>query len=490
VSTEPKWAIVAIEGGKRWYFDSAETHAEAREKQVKWNHRAATDHGWSEMAFVLEKYWEPEMTDDMADGSRVVGYVPKPEMGAREILLRDCVHPTVSRVRLVGQERCDACGACREHNGINNDWSEWRLAEPEKGTPENPYTHEEWNDRGQKPFLTSQELDRAECAALRKDRDEDRAEVPAEVHERGWRWRPTDEDTAFAPPFGTIRACRSCGCLVSGGPTACGRCVDSWESAQKPVTEVRSERREAAQILIEEIGAQGPENVEATARRAVEEIRSLRIVLNEGGLLRGGMEPHQVRRADAQANLDIEKKAHEITRGMLEACAKRLVKLSETIRQREQEHLEACAEADELRADLAESNALLTRVEKYAREDRAVTPGCTRLARVLDEIRAVLDEPPLDEPLDVKLTEKGRAAVLSDLGMTLSPEQVAQAKVELAASLDAIKRQDVIPGAEFAAKLDMLESDLRSLVQEGVNATLHSQNARAVRITQRAKKGG
>lgn len=127
------------------------------------------------------------------------------------------------------------------------------------------------------------------------------AEVPAEVHERGWQWRPTDEDTAFAPPFGTIRVCRSCGCLVSGGPTACGRCVDSWESAQKPVTEVRSERREAAQILIEEIGAQGPENVEATARRAVEEIRSLRIVLNEGGLLRGGMEPHQVRRA-VQAN--------------------------------------------------------------------------------------------------------------------------------------------------------------------------------------------
>lgn len=49
--------------------------------------------------------------------------------------------------------------------------------------------------------------------------------VPQEVHERGWQWRPTSPDTAFAPPFGTIRACRGCGCLVSGGPTACARCA-------------------------------------------------------------------------------------------------------------------------------------------------------------------------------------------------------------------------------------------------------------------------
>lgn len=50
------------------------------------------------------------------------------------------------------------------------------------------------------------------------------AAVPAEAHERGWQWRPVG-DGAFAPPFGTIRACRSCGCLVAGGPTACGRCA-------------------------------------------------------------------------------------------------------------------------------------------------------------------------------------------------------------------------------------------------------------------------
>lgn len=50
--------------------------------------------------------------------------------------------------------------------------------------------------------------------------------VPADVHERGWQWRPTAADTAFAPPFGTIRQCRVCGCLVAGGPTACARCAE------------------------------------------------------------------------------------------------------------------------------------------------------------------------------------------------------------------------------------------------------------------------
>lgn len=46
------------------------------------------------------------------------------------------------------------------------------------------------------------------------------------VYEGGWQWRPTDTDTAFAPPFGTIRKCRVCGCLVVGGPTVCTRCAE------------------------------------------------------------------------------------------------------------------------------------------------------------------------------------------------------------------------------------------------------------------------
>lgn len=56
------------------------------------------------------------------------------------------------------------------------------------------------------------------------------AAVPAEVHERGWQWRPTSDDTAFAPPFGTIRACLGCGCLVAGGPTNCARCAAAMEA--------------------------------------------------------------------------------------------------------------------------------------------------------------------------------------------------------------------------------------------------------------------
>jgi len=51
--------------------------------------------------------------------------------------------------------------------------------------------------------------------------------VSAEVHERGWQWRPTGKDQAFAPPFGTIRQCRVCGCLVAGGTTACARCAEA-----------------------------------------------------------------------------------------------------------------------------------------------------------------------------------------------------------------------------------------------------------------------
>lgn len=39
------------------------------------------------------------------------------------------------------------------------------------------------------------------------------------------RWHRVSDDTAFAPPFGTVRTCVVCGCLVAGGPTRCGRCA-------------------------------------------------------------------------------------------------------------------------------------------------------------------------------------------------------------------------------------------------------------------------
>lgn len=58
--------------------------------------------------------------------------------------------------------------------------------------------------------------------------------VPEEVHESGWQWRPVSEDTAFAPPFGTIRMCIACGCLVAGGPTRCARCAPLGTEGAKP----------------------------------------------------------------------------------------------------------------------------------------------------------------------------------------------------------------------------------------------------------------
>ena len=71
---------------------------------------------------------------------------------------------------------------------------------------------------------------RRENEVLRSNSDHlssDAVVVPVEVHEHGWQWRPTATDTAFAPPFGTIRQCRVCGCLVAGGPTACARCAEA-----------------------------------------------------------------------------------------------------------------------------------------------------------------------------------------------------------------------------------------------------------------------
>jgi hypothetical protein len=54
----------------------------------------------------------------------------------------------------------------------------------------------------------------------------EREVVPQRVHDDGWQWRPVSADTAHAPPFGTVRVCADCGCLVAGGPTRCKRCAD------------------------------------------------------------------------------------------------------------------------------------------------------------------------------------------------------------------------------------------------------------------------
>lgn len=51
--------------------------------------------------------------------------------------------------------------------------------------------------------------------------------------EDGPDWRAVG-DGAFTRPFGTIRKCHGCSCLVAGGQTYCGTCAACSESKPKP----------------------------------------------------------------------------------------------------------------------------------------------------------------------------------------------------------------------------------------------------------------
>ena len=90
-----------------------------------------------------------------------------------------------------------------------------------------------WEKRNSE-LLREKEVMRANCdhlssenASLSRQIESMAMRIESLVHEHGWQWRPTDADTAFAPPFGTIRQCRVCGCLVAGGTTACARCAEA-----------------------------------------------------------------------------------------------------------------------------------------------------------------------------------------------------------------------------------------------------------------------
>ena len=62
----------------------------------------------------------------------------------------------------------------------------------------------------------------------------------------------------------------------------------------------------------------------------------------------------------------------------------------------------AAMDSPEEQAVLLEMS-LLYRIAKYAREDRAITPGCTRLARALDQLEKhrAASAPPIVPPPDV-----------------------------------------------------------------------------------------
>ncbi len=55
-------------------------------------------------------------------------------------------------------------------------------------------------------------------------------------------------DGAFARPFGTIRVCIECGCLVAGGPTRCVRCAESNSKTSLRETLAASEQARAEQV--------------------------------------------------------------------------------------------------------------------------------------------------------------------------------------------------------------------------------------------------
>lgn len=116
-----------------------------------------------------------------------------------------------------------------------------------------------------------------ECnAAALADRARDA--VPQEVHDHGWQWRPVG-DGAFAPPFGTIRACLDCGCLVAGGPTRCSRCVRADPPLSASVArdaveqgEYDAEQRRVARLARED--AEDPWNILAGVRAERDALRA------------------------------------------------------------------------------------------------------------------------------------------------------------------------------------------------------------------------
>ncbi len=58
-----------------------------------------------------------------------------------------------------------------------------------------------------------------------------------------------------------------------------------------------------------------------------------------------------------------------------------------------------CDETERLRGRVREGRQLLRKMVKYVREDRAVTPGLTRLARLTDQVADYLRR--TEDPTDI-----------------------------------------------------------------------------------------
>lgn len=86
-------------------------------------------------------------------------------------------------------------------------------------------------------------------------------------------WHRVSDDTVFASPFGTIRKCRHCGVLVSGGPTACVACVRYEEASAVGVCSTCDEAPC-------EDGCPGEEDLDDLARRRVTERAEFRAIMS------------------------------------------------------------------------------------------------------------------------------------------------------------------------------------------------------------------
>ena len=82
--------------------------------------------------------------------------------------------------------------------------------------------------------------------------------------------------------MGNVMSGKSCYACGLKGPAGQGWALKVVELEQE-IMRLKAGRRRAAQLLIAEIGAPGPEDIEETAARAAEAIALLRVRLGEGG---------------------------------------------------------------------------------------------------------------------------------------------------------------------------------------------------------------
>jgi len=156
-------------------------------------------------------------------------------------------------------------------------------------------TFEEFQHQLHCAYVNADEIERrcydAECSLKEALDGAESAEFGCEI---AYKREPTQEeadanangaDECFIPMGGwTARRCRHCRIWVFGGPTACVRCVE------------RNEKRELQAQLENVLDSHVEGAWMARALGAEQNLKELRSVLNDAGLLAQGMETNQIAR--------------------------------------------------------------------------------------------------------------------------------------------------------------------------------------------------